>query len=335
MAAGRSDRLTMFSEQLLCEQPNQDEPVRKRQRKGKRAEHKEEEELIAFGYEARIFDDKNTATKVEQGHYLLPWQSDDANNKMMLDRFDVRHLLESIPPRIPHRDFPKEPYPDIDEERYADLDSDEGSLFDMSEDERDARVDEKRRKKQQQEEASNAFKYDYEGNSQSDIQRKLAAQYKTAADMPLPDTQEQADTIVSTAKAAAASVNPKLFEIKTQARQGNNPLYAFLSQRHPLYRFYKHIIWLSSSGLGAYGDSSSSDDDDDDDNEKDDQPTRPPDDIAGVIQKTAQSVARAGKALEARIRQGHGQNPKFGFIHQGHQYHAYYKKQLESFQKST
>lgn len=52
----------------------------------------------------------------------------------------MRHLLESIPPRIPHRDFPKEPYPDIDEERYADLDSDEGSLFDMSEDERDARV---------------------------------------------------------------------------------------------------------------------------------------------------------------------------------------------------
>lgn len=46
-------------------------------------------------------------------------------------------------------------------------------------------IDEKRRKKQQQEEASNAFKYDYEGNSQSDIQRKLAAQYKTAADMPL------------------------------------------------------------------------------------------------------------------------------------------------------
>lgn len=56
------------------------------------------------------------------------------------NRFDVRHLLESIPPRIPHRDFPKEPYPDIDQERYADLDSDEESLFDMSEDERDARV---------------------------------------------------------------------------------------------------------------------------------------------------------------------------------------------------
>lgn len=43
--------------------------------------------------------------------------------------------------------------------------------------------DEKRRKKQQQEEARNAFKYEYD--SQSDFQRKLAAQYKTAADMTL------------------------------------------------------------------------------------------------------------------------------------------------------
>ncbi|KAI7881772.1 hypothetical protein K492DRAFT_64422 [Lichtheimia hyalospora FSU 10163] len=326
MAASRSDRPTMFSEQLLS---NQDEPVRKRQRKGK-VDKEKEEELIAFGYEARIFDDKNTATKVEQGHYLLPWQSDDANSQMMLDRFDVRHLLESIPSRIPHRNFPKEPYQDIDQERYADLDSDEESLFDMSEDERDARVEEKRRKKQQQEETSNAFKYEYGHNSPSDLQRKLAAQYKTATDMTLPDTQEQADTIVATAKAAAASVNPKLFEIKTQARQGNNPLYAFLSQRHPLYRFYTHIIWLSSSGLGAYGDSSSSDDDSDDD-----QPTQPPDEIANIIQKTAQSVARAGQALETRIRQGHGQNPKFGFIHPGHEYHAYYKQQLESFQKNV
>lgn len=92
MAASRSDRPTMFSEQLLCESPNQDEPVRKRQRKEKKAEQQkeEEEELTAFGYEARIFNDKDTATKVEQGHYLLPWQSDDANSKMMLDRYKYR-----------------------------------------------------------------------------------------------------------------------------------------------------------------------------------------------------------------------------------------------------
>lgn len=54
-----------------------------------------------------------------------------------------------------------------------------------------------------------------------------------------------------------------------------------------------------------------------------------------MIQRTAQSVARAGKALETRIRQGHGQNPKFGFIHPGHEYNAYYKQQLEHFQKNT
>ena len=102
----------------------------------RRKRHKPDDEFLAFGYEARIFNDNATAIKVEQGHYLIPWQSSD--NQYMMDRYDVRHLLSDLPTLSKRRSTAKNK--ELDQERYADLDSEEETLFDLSEDERETHL---------------------------------------------------------------------------------------------------------------------------------------------------------------------------------------------------
>jgi hypothetical protein len=51
-------------------------------------------------------------------------------------------------------------------------------------------------------------------------------------------------------------------EILIKAKQANNRDFAFLDTRHYLHPYYKHVRWLTSSGLGSYG---SSDDEDGED----------------------------------------------------------------------
>jgi hypothetical protein len=53
-------------------------------------------------------------------------------------------------------------------------------------------------------------------------------------------------------------------EITIQAKQASNPLFAFLHKDNKLYKFYRHILWLSNSGLSGYGSSDSDSDADED-----------------------------------------------------------------------
>ncbi|KAI7848419.1 alternative splicing regulator-domain-containing protein [Circinella umbellata] len=317
--------------------------------------------MLIFGYEARIFNDKDVAIKVERGHYLIPWQSSDT--RYMMDRYDVRHMMEDLEKELSQYDS-KQQHINKDEdlcnqERYEDLDSEEEMLFDMSEDERDEHVEEKKREREKKEQEAAFHVFDYDGKikeekDRSAIQQEIASEYKAPDDMVVPTTREQASIISDTAQSASASVNPSLFEIKTHARQANNPLYAFLSKRHELYPFYKHLSWLLSSGLGAYGDSSSESEDDDasdSNNKKDD--SKDDNDVSHdnqqdqeseainepkleehrvIIDKTARFVARAGPQLEQKIRQRHARDPKFAFLYQNNEYHNYYQTKIKYFQ---
>lgn len=38
-------------------------------------------------------------------------------------------------------------------------------------------------------------------------------------------------------------------EIILQAKQATNPNFAFMSRRHQLFQFYKHVRWLMQTGL--------------------------------------------------------------------------------------
>lgn len=41
-------------------------------------------------------------------------------------------------------------------------------------------------------------------------------------------------------------------EIILQAKQAANPNFAFMSKRHHLFQFYKHVRWLMQTGLYEY-----------------------------------------------------------------------------------
>ncbi|KAF7726726.1 hypothetical protein EC973_008500 [Apophysomyces ossiformis] len=298
-------------------------------RKRSRQDAKQEEEFLVFGYEARIFNDSALAEKIDQGDYLIPWRSDPAS-KLRIDRYDVRHLLEELP-SSPTTNERIQSDQQCDEERYADLDSEEETLFSMSDDERDTYLEEKRKRRKMEQE-NKLFHYDYRngtGNNITPIQADLAAKYKAPATMAMPTTEEQAKIIDETAKAVVAAVHPNLLEIRIQARQGNNPMYRFLNKSDELYPFYKHILWLSQSGLAAYGSDSS-------DNEDDEKETaRPPSHIEEVIEKTAKFVAKSGQELENRIKERNAHDPKFSFLQPGNMYYTYYKTQVESFQSRS
>lgn len=51
-------------------------------------------------------------------------------------------------------------------------------------------------------------------------------------------------------------------EITIQAKQASNPMFTFLHRDNALYKFYRHILWLSNSGLSGYGSSDSDSEDD-------------------------------------------------------------------------
>ncbi|KAI7863595.1 hypothetical protein BDF14DRAFT_1745383 [Spinellus fusiger] len=160
-------------------------PLRIRDSK-KRDREKDKEEWLVFGYEARIFNNKVEAVKVEK---VLSEEN----------RYDVRHLLSDAPSAglcaLPNEEEQRQ----WDEERYADLDSEEEKIFDMSDDERTCFIEEKNKRKRMKKE----YHYSYSDkptlfspcsvsteNTPSPrplemtlIQKALASKYKTPSTM--------------------------------------------------------------------------------------------------------------------------------------------------------
>ncbi|CAG8633087.1 3564_t:CDS:10 [Paraglomus brasilianum] len=126
---------------------------------------KEYEDLLIFGYESKVFKDDEMAQKVNTGELLIPWRG-ETQNVILLDRYDVRNLLDD------RGQFRKGVYTltktveEIEEdrlceeERWADLDSDAEDLYYLEEEEREPYIEEKRRQKQRAAEG-NEISYDY------------------------------------------------------------------------------------------------------------------------------------------------------------------------------
>lgn len=82
-------------------------------------------DLAVEGRHALLFDDDATAAFVDSRDALVPCAADTS---LLLDRYDVRHLLDRIPPRPPQRRHLRVEDPgggvslsDLDHERYLDL----------------------------------------------------------------------------------------------------------------------------------------------------------------------------------------------------------------------
>ncbi|KAF9124459.1 hypothetical protein BGW39_008195 [Mortierella sp. 14UC] len=214
------------------------------------------DELSAFGYEALFFQADSMAEAIEQGQWLITWQGEDPSSEyaLRLDRYDVRNLLDDqrlfIGPReIHHDNFLSDPS-EFDEERFEDLDSDEELLFDMDEDERKDYLD----RKQERREGSSykGVHYDYDGNQDEQVQEPaFYLHFDVPEGMATPESEKTLALIERTAKFVNSSSEPTM-EIILQAKQATNPNFAFMSKRHHLFQFYKHVRWLMQTGLYEY-----------------------------------------------------------------------------------
>ncbi|OAQ30391.1 hypothetical protein K457DRAFT_445483 [Linnemannia elongata AG-77] len=213
-------------------------------------------ELSAFGYEALLFKADSMAEAIEQGQWLITWQGEDPSSEyaLWLDRYDVRNLLDDqrlyTGPREIHDNHFLNDSDELNEERFEDLDSDEELLFDMDEDERKDYLD----RKQEQREGSSykGVHYDYDGNQEDQVlEPTFHLHFDVPEGMAVPENEKTLALIERTAKFVNSS-SESTMEIILQAKQAANPNFAFMSKRHHLFQFYKHIRWLMQTGLYEY-----------------------------------------------------------------------------------
>ncbi|KAH8555465.1 alternative splicing regulator-domain-containing protein [Umbelopsis sp. PMI_123] len=349
---------SFFSQSLLPENSEgQLQQYRKpRKRKANLKEKDPHQELLVFGYEARIFIDDEAAKRMDAAKHLIPWQGNQ-DNPILVDRYDVRNLLDDLSDvKFTNKSLSTDSEDEeelLDVERYADLDSDEEELFFMSdEDERDQYVEEKRKRRKMEQEQK-TYQYSYDDQSKStianDVEEKpsepedpredIHCSFQIPSDIEKPNTQKQVDIIEKTAKfIASSSTESSHIEITIQAKQASNPLFAFLHKDNKLYKFYRHILWLSNSGLGGYGSSDSENEDEEEKikegNDKKEDTAKSAEqvnsvDIYAAIEKTAAFVAKAGPSLESKIKENNIGNPKFAFLQPWNEYHTYYRSRVD------
>ncbi|KAI8890316.1 hypothetical protein K501DRAFT_328670 [Backusella circina FSU 941] len=273
------------------------------------------DDILAFGYQVKLYNDQAMALRVEQGKYMIPLRSDDSN-KVIMSRYDVRHLLQDEKQFIVTEKAILDSA--FDKERYEDLECFQEEKHEENEEEEEMHSVNNNKKQ----------KVVLKEQDESSVQQSIiATTFKTPKNMKVPSSKEQVEIIQSTVKIVLGAKHANLAEIHIQARQANNPLYSFLNRKDQLYSFYKHILWLSSSGLGGYGDSDS------DDDSSSSSLVDMPDDIKQIILKTAQFVAKSNNsALEQHIRSKRMGDPKFDFLNpQNTRYYAYYRSQVECF----
>lgn len=103
--------------------PTEDETRRRRGKKrhNKAAKEEPQNEVAVIGVHYRSFDDDSLAAFVNSATALVPWNGDP---KLLIDRYDVRHLLQDLTgirrrrARPPSPDATKE---ELDYERYRDV----------------------------------------------------------------------------------------------------------------------------------------------------------------------------------------------------------------------
>ncbi|GES78389.1 splicing factor, suppressor of white-apricot homolog isoform X1 [Rhizophagus clarus] len=238
----------------------------KHPRKKQRTNSQDYTDLLVFGYEAKTFRDNEMSQKVNKGELLIPWRG-ETENKILLDRYDVRNLLDErdqfkkVAYTMTRKSDDVEQEKLCDEERWADLDSEFEDLYDLSEEERDSYIEEKRKRKKMLEE-DRVYSYDYSDENLpyeeeetvivSKSKSNYAPKYSAPNGMITPSDNRIDEIIERTAKFINSSTDPQM-EIVIQAKQSNNPSFSFLNKDDPLYPYYRHVRLLLQTGLFAYG----------------------------------------------------------------------------------
>ncbi|KAK9057071.1 hypothetical protein SSX86_024438 [Deinandra increscens subsp. villosa] len=188
-----------------------------------------------YGRHALLFDDDTSAAFVNSDDALVEW------NSLLIDRYDVRHLLSSPPPsrrrRNPQTSHSSSADLDIDYERYLDLPPP------SEENEEDA--------KPEPVGGFSAVPFSY-GNDEDFNDQKTA---ETDPELPkfhppfpvpdslvqnLPPTEKVHQIIARTA--LFVSKNGGQSEIILRVKQGDNPTFGFLMPDHHLHPYFRFLI---------------------------------------------------------------------------------------------
>ncbi|XP_064975793.1 uncharacterized protein LOC135618657 isoform X1 [Musa acuminata AAA Group] len=211
-------------------------------------------DLAVEGRHALLFDDDATAAFVNARDALVPWSGDPA---LLIDRYDVRHLLDRIPPRPPVRAASRlceVPAVDgvtssqLDRERYLDLplsgpdadpggdDDARGSLSGTTKD---------------SDGTYQAVPFSY-GNTANAVDSKNSDSgltnscYRPPFLIPerlqcnLPPTEKLHQIIARTA--TFVSQHGGQSEIVLRVKQGDNPTFGFLMPDHHLHEYFRFLV---------------------------------------------------------------------------------------------
>ncbi|CAO3590719.1 unnamed protein product [Absidia cylindrospora] len=253
--------------------------INKRKRPTKESESTSSD-ILGYGYASKIYNDKVLAQKIEDGAFLIPWQSNTDYSHWMFDRYDIRHLLDHVeelegqPTTHPlGNDWRDTTDIECDQERYADLDSEEELLFDMIDaEDRDAHVAEKKRRRSRAA-TGHMYHYDYDlasppstpltiADRSANIQQ-IAQEFNipTSSTMLVPTNDDIGSSssdysndnkspglafIVETAQMIVGSTQTSnqpvnVCEIQFQVRHSHDRRYDFLNKQHMYYPFYQHV----------------------------------------------------------------------------------------------
>ncbi|KAI8061340.1 hypothetical protein BDF21DRAFT_467327 [Thamnidium elegans] len=154
--------------------------------------NEEEEEITAFGYESKIYNDQRTAIRVEQGKYLIPWKSCQVG--ILMDRYDVRHLVQDEKVLV------------VSEEAILETKYD-ADRYEMSH-ESDGKT-------------KAAIRYEYDNNKKAritvtEIEKEIMDKYRTPKSMIVPTDMNQVNIIELVSKEIKTAKDSNLMEIRIQ-----------------------------------------------------------------------------------------------------------------------
>nr|XP_043619121.1 uncharacterized protein LOC122591006 [Erigeron canadensis] len=188
-----------------------------------------------IGRHALLFDDDANAAFVNSDDALVEW------NSLLIDRYDVRHLLSTPPPsrrrRNPQTSHSSAADAEIDYERYLDLHS--------------SSDDEQEYAKTEAVGGFNAVPFSYGNYEDSNDQQKAETESEISGFHPpfpvprslvqnLPPTKKVHQIIARTA--LFVSKNGGQSEIVLRVKQGDNPTFGFLMPDHHLHPYFRFLV---------------------------------------------------------------------------------------------
>ncbi|KAJ0985797.1 hypothetical protein J5N97_004153 [Dioscorea zingiberensis] len=208
-------------------------------------------DLEVVGRHTLLFDDDTTSAFVNSLEALVPWIHDSS---LLIDRYDVRHLLDRIPSRkLYPRAAPQDPsQSELDLERYLDLPPDHQAGDGGDDSHRnDASTEAKKGSEFAAHGAYQAVPLSY-GDIVLSVEPVISDSGISCSGFrphfPLPDSlltnlppTEKLHQIISRT-ALFVSEHGGQSEIILRVKQGNNPTFGFLMPDHHLHPYYRFLV---------------------------------------------------------------------------------------------